>query len=305
MAHTIPFCVVLAPPGVPGAEPGIYNNKLVWIVNGVNGPKWLVAVYSLHGTEDLASFRSSLRGWEDWPGITALFNQNGTTFWSVIFGARSGIFYQEAHATEQMERSLPQYRAAFGFDRFENALICQMSRSSNIVGLLDRLPRPHIAPPCPHLNQPSVPSPDVPSPGISGGSLSQKQKQSNADISHSKMPTSHGSPSKSSHLTSTVHITNSGNNEVFSTTTHRNVHDIVHQGPIRQASPQKMSRASLRLPRLLRLYLDIYQYPEVLISQYLDMAEDRDDFVEAMSFNGVPEEAGGFIWDLYLGLLGF
>ncbi|KAK0445275.1 uncharacterized protein EV420DRAFT_1484330 [Desarmillaria tabescens] len=195
MAHTIPFCVVLAPPGVPGAEPGIYNNKLVWIVNGVNGPKWPVAVYcqrhdqamalnsclnpfiALHGTEDPASFRSSLRGWEDWPGITALFDQNGTTFWSVIFGARSGIFYQE-------------------------------------------LPRPHIAPPRPHLNQLSVPSPDVPSPGILGGSLSQKQKQrqSNADISHSKMPTSHGSPSKSSHLTSTVHVTNSSNNEVFSTT---------------------------------------------------------------------------------------
>ncbi len=62
----------------------------------------------------------------------------------------------------------------------------------------------------------------------------------------------------------------------------RNVQDA-----LRQLSSQKPSQTSLRLPRLLRLYLEIYQYPEEVISQNLDMAEDRDDFVETMSFNGV------------------
>ncbi len=60
----------------------------------------------------------------------------------------------------------------------------------------------------------------------------------------------------------------------------RNVQDA-----LRQLSSQKPSQTSLRLPRLLRLYLEIYQYPEEVISQNLDMAEDRDDFVETMSFN--------------------
>ncbi len=51
-------------------------------------------------------------------------------------------------------------------------------------------------------------------------------------------------------------------------------------------------------------YLEIYQYPEEVISQNLDMAEDRDDFVETMTYNGVPEEASGFIWEMYFGLVG-
>ncbi len=76
------------------------------------------------------------------------------------------------------------------------------------------------------------------------------------------------------------------------------------QDTLRQLSSQKPSQTSLHLPRLLRLYLEIYQYPEEVISQNLDMAEDRDDFVETMSFNGVPEEASGFIWEMYFGLVG-
>ncbi|PBK62412.1 hypothetical protein ARMSODRAFT_1024838 [Armillaria solidipes] len=323
MAHSIPFCVVLAPPGLPDAQPGIYHNKLVWVINGVNGPKWPVAVYcqrhdqatalnsrlnpfiALHGEEDAVTFRSSLRGWEEWPEITGLFDQAGTMFWSVIFGARSGIFYHEEHAADQMERSPPQYRAAFGFDRFENALICQMSRSSNIIGLLARLPRSQIGPGRRNLRQTSVPDPDVPSPDTSAGSSVQKQqhKKSNTDLSPSKMH-NQGSPSKGAHLTSNVYITNSGNNEVFSTPLRRNVQDAVRQSPARQSSPQKTSQTSLRLPRLLHHYLEIYQYPEEVISQNLDMAEDRDDFVETMTFNGVPEEASGFIWEMYFGLVG-
>lgn len=194
----------------------------VWVINGVNGPKWPVAVYcqrhdqamalnsrlnpfiALHGEEDAVTFRSSLRGWEEWPQITGLFDHAGTMFWSVIFGARSGIFYSEwvrrkrrqyifhhsdrEHATDQMERSPPQYRAAFGFDQFENALICQMSRSSNVVGLLARLPRSRIGPGCRNLSQTSGPYPDVPSPDTSGGSPLQKQhpKKSNTNPSPSK-----------------------------------------------------------------------------------------------------------------------
>ncbi|PBK88425.1 hypothetical protein ARMGADRAFT_1034086 [Armillaria gallica] len=152
-----------------------------------------------------------------------------------------------------MEHSPPQYRAAFGFDQFENALICQMSRSSNVVGLLARLPGSWIGPGRCNLSQTSGPYPDVPSPDTSGGSPLQKQhpKKSNTNPSPSKMHTQ-GSPSKGAHLTSNVYVTNSGNNEVFST-------------------------------------------------PY--MAEDRDDFVETMTYNGVPEEASGFIWEMYFGLV--
>ncbi|PBK88426.1 hypothetical protein ARMGADRAFT_1084751 [Armillaria gallica] len=75
MAHSIPFCVVLAPPGLLDAPPGIYHNKLVWVING---PKWPVAVYcqrhdqatalnsrlnpfiALHGEEEAVTFCSSL-----------------------------------------------------------------------------------------------------------------------------------------------------------------------------------------------------------------------------------------------------
>ncbi len=84
----------------------------------------------------------------------------------------------------------------------------------------------------------------------------------------------------------------------------RTVQDTLRQSPARQSSPQKTSQTSLCLPRLLRLYLEIYQYPEEVISQNLDMAEDRDDFVETMTYNGVPEEASGFIWEMYFGLVG-
>ena len=84
----------------------------------------------------------------------------------------------------------------------------------------------------------------------------------------------------------------------------RTVQDALWQSPAQQSSPQNTSQTSLRLPRLLHLYLEIYQYPEEVISQNLDMAEDRDDFVETMSFNGVPEEASGFIWEMYFGLVG-
>ncbi|PBK83671.1 hypothetical protein ARMGADRAFT_1089106 [Armillaria gallica] len=317
MAHTIPFCIVLAPPGLPDAQPGIYHNQLVWIVSGVNGPKWLVAVYcqwhgqatalnsslnpfiASHGEEDAVTFRSSLRSWDGWPEITALFDHMGTTFWSVIFGARSGIFYHEEHATDQLEHSPPQYRAAYGFDRFENAIICQMSRSSSIVGLLARLPHPQIGPGRHNLCQVSVLHPDVPLPDTSRGSLVQKQQQkkSNTDLSPSKIH-NQGSPSRGAHLTSNVYFINSCNNEVFSTPC-TNVQDA-----LRQLSSQKPSQTSLRLPRLLRLYLEIYQYPEEVISQNLDMAEDWDDFVETMMFNGVLEEASGFIWEMYFGLVG-
>ncbi len=93
-------------------------------------------------------------------------------------------FYRE-HATDQLERSPPQYWAAYGFDHFENAIICQMSRSSSIVGLLARLPRPQIGPGRRNLRQASVPHPDVPSPDTSGGSLAQKK--SNTDLSPSKI----------------------------------------------------------------------------------------------------------------------
>ncbi len=84
----------------------------------------------------------------------------------------------------------------------------------------------------------------------------------------------------------------------------RTVQDTLRQSPAQQSSPQKTSQTSLCLPRLLHLYLEIYQYPEEVISQNLDMAEDRDDFVETMTYNGVPEEASGFIWEMYFGLVG-
>ncbi|KAK0217454.1 hypothetical protein EDD85DRAFT_797935 [Armillaria nabsnona] len=267
MAHSIPFCVVLAPPGLPDAQPGIYHNKLVWVINGVNGPKWPVAVYcqhhdqamalnsclnpfiALHGEEDAVTFRLSLQGWEEWPEITGLFDHTGTMFWS-----------------------------------------------SNVVGLLARLPHSRIGPGHHNLSQTSGPYPDVPSPDTFGGLPLQKQhlKKLNTNPSPSKMHMQ-GSPSKGAHLTSNVYVTNSGNNKVFSTPLCRTVQDTLQQSPAQQSSLQKLSQTSLCLPRLLHLYLEIYQYPEEVISQNLDMAEDRDDFVETMTFNGVLEEASGFI----------
>ncbi|PBK86235.1 hypothetical protein ARMGADRAFT_1035689 [Armillaria gallica] len=176
-----------------------------------------------------------------------------------------GQHFGPEHATDQLEHSSPQYRAAYGFDHFENAIICQMPRSSSIVGLLARLPRPQIGPGHRNLHQASVLCPDVPSPDTSGGSLAQKKL--NTDLSPSKIH-NQGSPSKGAHLTSNVYVTNSYNKEWEVLLTFN------------------------------------FEYLEEVISQNLDMAEDRDDFVETMAFNGVPEEASGFIWEMYFGLVG-
>ncbi len=88
-----------------------------------------------------------------------------------------------------MECSPPHYRAAIGFDQFENVLICQMSRSSNIVSLLARLPHSRIGPGRRNLSQMSGPYPDVPLPDTSGGLPLQRQhlKKLNTNPSLSKM----------------------------------------------------------------------------------------------------------------------
>ncbi|PBK68383.1 hypothetical protein ARMSODRAFT_976190 [Armillaria solidipes] len=63
------------------------------------------------------------------------------------------------------------------------------------------------------------------------------------------------------------------------------------------------SLTPLRLPKLLRLYLDAYEYSERFVSQQLEKAERRGDFITALLARGIPEQAGSYIWDLYFGLI--
>ncbi|KAK0474448.1 hypothetical protein IW261DRAFT_1568831 [Armillaria novae-zelandiae] len=180
MVFTIPFCTVLGPTGLSGATPGVYRDQTVWIVNGVRGPKWPVAIYCAnerqamtlndfvnpfiaeHATEDPSAFRLSLHDWEVWPEITAAFDSPGRVFWSVILGKRSGVFYEEELALMQLNESPMEYRAAYGFDSFENAFLCQISRSNVQDELVARLPNNLTPTRRPTLATPMVPSPMAP-----------------------------------------------------------------------------------------------------------------------------------------------
>ncbi|KAK0443035.1 uncharacterized protein EV420DRAFT_1485142 [Desarmillaria tabescens] len=111
MVYTIPWCTVLFPPNVSSVSPEVYENQLVWILNDTTGAKWPVTVYCkrkdqaltlnthlnsflvYHGQEDDVTFRVSLHEWQEWPRITAMFNNDGATFWAIIYGTKAGIFY--------------------------------------------------------------------------------------------------------------------------------------------------------------------------------------------------------------------
>ncbi|KAK0468714.1 hypothetical protein IW261DRAFT_1426224 [Armillaria novae-zelandiae] len=262
MVFTIPFCMVLGPTGLSGATPGVYRDQIVLIVNGVRGPKWPVAVYCAnkcqamtlndfmnpfiaeHATEDPSAFRLSLHNWEVWPEITAAFDSPGRVFWSVILGKRSGVFYDEELALMQLNESPMEYRAAYGFDSFENAFLCQMSRSNVqdelVARLLNNLTPTHR----PTLATPMVPSPMAP---VRKGVKKGKGKE------RSGTP----SPSKDFSNISTISISNN----VFVTP-------------------------------------EVYQYSEGLVLLNLEQAEDREDFVEGMILNSVPDAVARLIWDL-------
>ncbi|KAK0438493.1 uncharacterized protein EV420DRAFT_1486667 [Desarmillaria tabescens] len=272
MVHTIPWCTVLSPPNVSGVSPGVYENQLVWILNGTTSAKWPVMVYCkrkdqalvlnthlnpflvYHGQEDNVTFRASLHEWQEWPRITAMFDNDGATFWAIIYGARAGIFYHWAH----------------GFDKIENALICQMSRGATVYGCIDQYLANTTTSPFHAGSRVPRPTPTIASPTASpvGTPLKQKGKAHIPESSPRK--THHGN-----YLTSNVTVNSVGNGDIFSFPT---------------------SHSSPRTPLLAR-YLEVYQYSKRYVSRHLEEADTRDDFIEAME-ESIPEEVAGFIWDL-------
>ncbi|KAK0482868.1 hypothetical protein EDD18DRAFT_1112502 [Armillaria luteobubalina] len=184
MVFTIPFCIVLGPTGLSGATPGVYRDQIVWIVNGVCGPKWPVAVYCAnehqamtlndfvnpfiaeHATKDPSAFCLSLHDWEVWPEITAAFDSPGRVFWEL--------------ALTQLNESPMEYRAAYGFDSFENAFLCQMSRSNVQDKLVACLPNNLTPTRQPTLATPMVPSPTAP---VRKGVKKEKEKKDFSNIS--------------------------------------------------------------------------------------------------------------------------
>ncbi|KAK0501879.1 hypothetical protein EDD18DRAFT_1101585 [Armillaria luteobubalina] len=205
-----------------------------------------------HATEDPSAFRLSLHDWEVWPEITAAFDSPGRVFWSVILGKQSGVFYDEELALTQLNESPMEYRAAYGFDSFENAFLCQMSRSNIQDKLVAHLPN-NLTPTCwPTLATPMVPSPMAP---VRKGVKKGKGKERSGTPSPSK-------GKKNFSNISTISISN----DVFVTP-------------------------------------EVYQYSEGLVLLNLEQAEDREDFVEGMILNGIPDAAARLIWDLYMGLV--
>ncbi|KAK0467687.1 uncharacterized protein EV420DRAFT_1473545 [Desarmillaria tabescens] len=226
MVHTIPWCTVLSPPNVSGVSPGVYENQLrVWIPNGTTGAKWPVTVYCkrkdqalvlnthlnpflvYHGQEDDVTFRASLHEWQERPTITAMFDNDGATFWAIIY----------EHAVDQVDRSNPTYRRAHGFDKIENALICQMT-----------------------------------SPTASPVGTPSKQKGKAHIPDSSPRKTHHGN-----YLTSNVTVNSVGNGDIFSSpTSHSSPRTPVSLGQAGPSRPRSMSPLHLPklLARYLEVY---------------------------------------------------
>ncbi|KAK0434397.1 uncharacterized protein EV420DRAFT_1488691 [Desarmillaria tabescens] len=263
MVHTIPWCTVLSPPNVSGVSPGVYENQLVWILNGTTGAKWPVAVYCkrkdqalalnthlnpflvYHGQEDDVTFRASLHEWQEWPTITAMFDNDGATFWAIIYGARAGIFYHWCINTRPTQR-LHHFMLAV------------------------RVPRP---------------TPTIASPTASPVGTPSKQKGKAHIPDSSPRKTHHGN-----YLTSNVTVNSVGNGDIFSSpTSHSSPRTPVSLGQAGPSRPRSMS--PLHLPKLLARYLEVYQYPKRYVSRHLEEADTRDDFIEAVE-ESILEEAG-------------
>ncbi|KAK0434754.1 uncharacterized protein EV420DRAFT_1488491 [Desarmillaria tabescens] len=310
MVHTIPWCTVLSPPNVSSVSPGVYENQLVWIPNGTTSAKWPVVVYCkrkdqalalnthlnpflvYHGQEDDVTFRASLHEWQKWPRITAMFDNDGATFWAIIYGARAGIFYHREHAVDQVDQSNPTYRRAHGFDKIENVLICQMSRSATVYGCIDQYPANTTTSPFHAGSRVPRPTPTIASPTASPVGTPSKQKGKAHIPNSSPRKTHHGN-----YLTSNVTVNSIGNGDIFSfPTSHSSPRTPVSLGQAGPSRPRSVS--PLRLPKLLARYLEVYQYPKRYVSRHLEEADTRDDFIEAVE-ESIPEEAAGFIWDLF------
>ncbi|KAK0440493.1 uncharacterized protein EV420DRAFT_1650517 [Desarmillaria tabescens] len=288
MVHTIPWCTVLSPPNVSGVSPRVYKNQLVWIPNGTTGAKWPVVVYCkrkdqalvlnthlnpflvYHGQEDDVTFRVSLHEWQEWPTITAMFDNDGATFWAIIYGTRAGIFYHQEHAVDQVNRSNPTYRRAHGFDKIENALICQMSRGATVYGCVDQYPANTTTLPFHAGSRVPRPTPTIASPTASpvGTPSKQKGKAHIPDLSPRK--THHGN-----YLTSNVTVNSIGNGDIFSSPTHQGLHYCKISGgiPVPRSDNIKTS----------------------------EEADTRDDFIEAMEEKVFRKMVAGLIGTCTLG----
>ncbi|KAK0505507.1 hypothetical protein EDD18DRAFT_1098857 [Armillaria luteobubalina] len=113
-----------------------------------------------HVTKDPLAFDLSLHNWEVWPKITAAFDSPGRVFWEL--------------ALTQLNESPVEYQAAYGFDLFENAFLCQMSRLNIQDGLVTCLPNNLTPTRWPTLATPMVPSPMAP---VQKGAKKEKGKE--------------------------------------------------------------------------------------------------------------------------------
>ncbi|KAK0211999.1 hypothetical protein IW262DRAFT_1467418 [Armillaria fumosa] len=139
MVFTIPFCMVLRPTGLSGAAPGVYKDQTS--VLHLDTFSAFTDIFEVYGWSMAPMARTG-------PSPYTVGILSSRIFWLVILGKRSGVFYNEELMLIQLNESPPEYRAAYGFDSFKSALICQMSRSNIQYRLVTHLPNNLTTPTC-------------------------------------------------------------------------------------------------------------------------------------------------------------